>query len=365
MKHSIFRIDYSNILWLGVLPIFPVAVTLAENVGCGMRRHIGNNGEDMEQFSNFLLDLWRGALEKPDHEFKDWALAGVRELIPFDSCAWGKGRWIDGLPVVHHIHLHNLSGDFIASWLRIQHEYKLTRDVTVYSNRTFNIDMAREYKGTDTYNTYCRKYRIEHILGTGCTDPETSLLSMMVFHRSDAGQPFTEQERVLKELLFPHLLEAAKINWLINLPPGFSAYAHGRVNAFAACDDTGLLHVAMPSFVETCRKEWPSWKGPFVPEVILKASPSQSHIGQSIVISFLEMNKLTLLRARERVPADKLSLRELDIARHISNGDDYKTIARNLDISPATVKTHTGNIYLKLGINDKAQLAVELGKLGN
>jgi FixJ family two-component response regulator len=43
----------------------------------------------------------------------------------------------------------------------------------------------------------------------------------------------------------------------------------------------------------------------------------------------------------------------------------YKTIAINLDISPATVKTHTNNIYSKLGINDKATLGVELGKLSH
>lgn len=75
------------------------------------------------------------------------------------------------------------------------------------------------------------------------------------------------------------------------------------------------------------------------------------------------VEELTLLRARTKVPADKLSSRELEIARHISEGRDYKTIAQNLEISPATVKTHTGKIYLKLGINDRSRHAVELGKL--
>lgn len=318
----------------------------------------------MQQISNFLLKIWRGALEKPDHEYLDWVLSEVKTLIPFNSCAWGKGRWINEMPAVHHIHLHNLSEDFIESWLRIQHEYKLTRDVTSHSNRTFNVVMACEYRNTDTYNTYCKKYRIEHILGTGCADPDTGLLSMMVFHRSDINQPFTEQERALKEIIFPHLLEAARMNWLANLPSGFSAYPHRNVNAFAACDNTGLLHVAMPAFIDLCRKEWPSWSGPFSPEDVLKATQGQNYIGQSIVISFLSMDKLTLLHARTKVVADNLSLRELEIAQYVSRGDDYKTIALNLNISPATVKTHTSRIYLKLGINDKAQLAVELGKMG-
>jgi DNA-binding CsgD family transcriptional regulator len=317
----------------------------------------------MQQLGNFLLKLWSGALEKPADEFKDWALSEVKTFIPFDYCAWGTGRWINEMPVVHHIHLHNLPGSFIESWLRIQHEYKLTRDVAAHSNRTFNVDMAREYQNTDTYNVYCKEYRIEHILGTGCINPDTGLLSMMVFHRSDINQPFTEAERALKEIIFQHLLEAARMNWLMNLPNGFSGYSHSSINTLAACDNTGLLHVAMPAFVDICRKEWPSWKGPFVHEDVLKSLRDQSYIGLSIAIRMFKMNELTLLRARTKVPADKLSSRELEIAQHISEGDDYKTIALNLDISPATVKTHTSKIYLKLGINDKAQLAVELGKL--
>ena len=320
-------------------------------------------GGDMQQLGNFLLKLWCGALEKPADEFKDWALSEVKTFIPFDSCAWGTGRWINEMPVVHHIHLHNLPGSFIESWLHIQHEYKLTRDVATHSNRTFNVDMASEYQNTDTYNTYCKEYRIEHILGTGCINPDTGLLNMMVFHRSDINRPFTEAERALKEIIFQHLLEAARMNWLTNLPNGFSAYPHSSINTLAACDNTGLLHVAMPAFVDICRKEWPSWKGPFVHEDVLKSAHNQSYIGASIAIRIFKMNELTLLHARTKVPADKLSSRELEIAQHISTGDDYKTIALNLDISPATVKTHTSKIYLKLGINDKAQLAVELGKL--
>jgi hypothetical protein len=47
----------------------------------------------LQQLSNLLLTLWRGALEKPEHEYKDWALSKVSTFIPFDTCAWGKGRW--------------------------------------------------------------------------------------------------------------------------------------------------------------------------------------------------------------------------------------------------------------------------------
>ncbi len=316
----------------------------------------------MQELSRFLLTLWRGAVEKPSSEFKDWALSEVKALIPFSSCAWGMGRLINEQPVVDHVHLHNLPDDFIASWSAIQHEYTLTRDVAANNDHTFNINMARQYRNTETYNTYCKKYHIEHILGTGRMSTDSGLGSMMVFHRSDIGQPFSEEERALKELLFPHLVDAARANWLTSLPKMFSGH-QGGIHALAVCESSGLLHAAMPSFVEILRKEWPDWKGPFVPADILGAAVGGSYVGEFIVIDISRNGELASLRARAKVRADALSARELEIARQISQGYDYKAIALKLDISPATVKTHTNRIYLKLGINDKAKLGAELGLL--
>jgi DNA-binding CsgD family transcriptional regulator len=53
----------------------------------------------------------------------------------------------------------------------------------------------------------------------------------------------------------------------------------------------------------------------------------------------------------------------MQVAQLISEGNDYKTVALSLGLSPATIKTHVGNIFSKLGINDKALLAAELSKL--
>jgi len=318
----------------------------------------------MQKLSKYLLRLSQGALEKPAYEFQDWSLTETKKLIPFDSCVWGKGSWVNDTPTIHNVHLHNLAGNFVESWMRYQHEDKLTRDVTQHSNRTFNVDVARDYKNTDIYNIHCKNFFIEHIISTGSIDPDTHILNSLVLYRSDIKNPFTEEERTLKEILFQHLIEASRINWLTNLPNMFSAYQRSSFNALASCNSVGILHIAMPSFVEICRKEWKSWKGPFLPaEVLAKIGEDQIYLGEFIAISIFKIHEITLLRARERAPADQLGSRELEIARQISEGIDYKTIALNMGISPSTVKSHTTNIYSKLGINDKAQLGAELGKV--
>ena len=62
--------------------------------------------------------------------------------------------------------------------------------------------------------------------------------------------------------------------------------------------------------------------------------------------------------ATERNVRAELSERELDVLRLIANGKDNADIARELHISPKTVKNHISNILMKLGIDNRIQAAV-------
>ncbi|MEU1486436.1 response regulator transcription factor [Streptomyces sp. NPDC005752] len=58
--------------------------------------------------------------------------------------------------------------------------------------------------------------------------------------------------------------------------------------------------------------------------------------------------------ARMRSPGPTLTERELDILGQLSQGLGNRDIARALFISEATVKTHLGRIYEKLGVDTRA-----------
>lgn len=62
-----------------------------------------------------------------------------------------------------------------------------------------------------------------------------------------------------------------------------------------------------------------------------------------------------------RNPQPELTPRERDILRHLTQGLGNREIARALFISEATVKTHLGRIYQKLGVETRAG-AVAVGK---
>ena len=61
---------------------------------------------------------------------------------------------------------------------------------------------------------------------------------------------------------------------------------------------------------------------------------------------------------------DPLSERELDVLRVLATDLDGPDIARRLFISLNTVRTHTKNIYAKLGVNSRRAAVTRAGELG-
>ncbi|RIX75103.1 HD domain-containing phosphohydrolase [Acidovorax cavernicola] len=59
-----------------------------------------------------------------------------------------------------------------------------------------------------------------------------------------------------------------------------------------------------------------------------------------------------------------LSQRELDVLRCISQGDNTKQVARALDISPSTVRTHVERVFRKLGCSTRAAATLKASARG-
>jgi DNA-binding NarL/FixJ family response regulator len=86
--------------------------------------------------------------------------------------------------------------------------------------------------------------------------------------------------------------------------------------------------------------------------------------GESLISPQIAAKLLQRLRAggADEVAAEtiraELSDRELEVLRLIANGKDNAEIAKELFISPKTVKNHISNILMKLQIDNRIQAAV-------
>ena len=77
----------------------------------------------------------------------------------------------------------------------------------------------------------------------------------------------------------------------------------------------------------------------------------------------VSMNAFSKPGMEERIDhIDRLTNQEKKIVDLVSEGYANKEIASELAVSLSTIKTHTNNIYKKLGVNSRAQLLKMLEK---
>lgn len=99
----------------------------------------------------------------------------------------------------------------------------------------------------------------------------------------------------------------------------------------------------------------------------LEAAIRQVMAGQSAIPLDLvnAAMRSTPLPGREADLSRLLTARERDVVERIARGLTNKEIARELDISPATVKVHVERIIGKLGVADRTQAAVLATRMGS
>ncbi|GAA4760303.1 sigma-70 family RNA polymerase sigma factor [Novosphingobium ginsenosidimutans] len=98
----------------------------------------------------------------------------------------------------------------------------------------------------------------------------------------------------------------------------------------------------------------------------LRGAVSQVMAGQSVMPLNL-INAALRQNEREVRPADALNTltpREREVLAQIAEGLTNKEIARQLGVSPATVKAHVERIIAKLGVADRTQAAVLVARAG-
>ena len=71
----------------------------------------------------------------------------------------------------------------------------------------------------------------------------------------------------------------------------------------------------------------------------------------------VSINLLKKLAIEDKVrPFERLTIQEKKIVHFIHEGKSNKEIANELSVSLSTIKTHTNNIYKKIGVNSRTQL---------
>ncbi|MBF5045503.1 response regulator transcription factor [Aggregicoccus sp. 17bor-14] len=85
---------------------------------------------------------------------------------------------------------------------------------------------------------------------------------------------------------------------------------------------------------------------------------------QQLPPSFGELRQAHAAERARAHPLPHLTPRELEVLRHVALGMDNLKISAHLGITERTVKAHIGALYAKLGVENRAEMALRGAELG-
>ncbi len=99
---------------------------------------------------------------------------------------------------------------------------------------------------------------------------------------------------------------------------------------------------------------------------LLRSVASQAVAGDHArrVLAAAGLRRAPSCRPRSGTLVDELSARELDVLRLLRSDLSGPDIARELIVSLNTLRTHTKNIYAKLGVNNRREAVRRAAELG-
>lgn len=306
----------------------------------------------LQAFSTLTLDLQRLAQHQDIEHFQQHALTRISQLLAFDSAWWGRAALIGGLPEEHSSYLYQLPPGYLDDWQSIRHMDVTIKQVHAAPGQAVIIDM-RDCASGAGLNWLGERHGIGELLCVIHVDPLTCLSDHLTLYRKPAAAKFNEQDCLLLNNLMLHLVAAVSANQIRTLVAMRETLTSPRNLALAVCGPRGVLQCAERGFTDLLLSEWPQWSGPTLPVAL----DERGYEGKQIHIEVSAVGDQFLLAARINRALPQLSPRENDVAQGFGEGKTYKEVARDLGLSPNTVRHHIRAIYTKLGVKDKARIA--------
>lgn len=319
----------------------------------------------LASINDLIVGLYRYGRDVPMARFQAWALDRVREVIDFDSALWRAGGDLPRDSICVQGQPASLMEEYVREgW---QARDFVRAQCAAHPGITVNMaDMttAEGWHRMAMYRKFARRYSIEGVLCTHLVDPNRAVKEVVSLWRHDALRPFTEAERLAKQLLMPHLAESLRANRLWHFAT--STRAPGSPSAaMAVCDRGGRLHDSTSAFTRAVRAEWPQWTGANLPPPLVASFAAGRFRGERTEVEVQPLGDQWLLSARSIGAERQLGQRELQVARMYAQGLTYRAIAERLGVSPATVRNQLRSGFAKLGVSSKLELARRLERSGS
>jgi len=303
---------------------------------------------NFETFSAFVFEVYERSQTEDAMSLLKWSMETLGDTVGCDA-NWGGWAEITEREIgVFASVSRNLPDDYYRFWTEIKHEDLLARDVISTGSEvaTYNRQGSRH---TDGMVALSDRYHLDKLSVIVVDFKNSATPLFMSAYRSgrDAKALSSGETQYLRAAL-DHVRFAIERDALSK-----------RGGHDLLVNDAGQVLAASPEALRTLREVWRGWKGDRLPQPFASLRSGGAQAG--IRFERFEAPRFSgppvfYLRVRGNDPCSNLTHRERQIVDHIANGLTHKEIARELGISPATVRNHTQAVLTKLGARNKAAL---------
>lgn len=319
------------------------------------------------RFNKLILDLYSHAQTEPISDFSNFAMTEMKGAIEFDSAgsvlfhAENTGKvLITGV----------LAFNVMPDKVRIRKEY--LEEETYDPNRGFisrdtlltkcinKLNSADSLHADDAPDKDLREYAHRTNSAnslTYVTRESNNTYKTFSLWRAHKKSVFDKSDLNVVNLMAPHIFQALTINRKLSVNLLLSKE---KTSGFLISEKNGSIHYISDDAIFLLRREYPSWLSHQLPNEVVsgfQSSESKTYIGSQIIMNLKMQGSLMMISIQPRSPGSKLTTAELRVVEKVVQYATYKEAARQLGVSPATIRNQLHAIYKKLGIKGKSELA--------
>jgi len=307
------------------------------------------------------MDLYHLADGAGPEEFPREVLALLHPWIAFDGAVFGMGEALPANDLrVSDAYIHNRAESMLADYAEISAEDPVTQSFLNGLQAPLAVDCDEFYgrRKLAALQDFARRHEMRQLMLYGDPPSADHPGRWLVFYRKNA-RSFGDAETTCLHAAWSHVSRAIDIS-RSHLLDRLNASTSRRASALV--NRRGVIEAADPWFVSLLREEWPQHAARALPSPLRECLESATlYRGTHLEVAIRPQDNYFLCLARRYDHTARLTPGEESVARRFASGMSAKEIARELGISPNTVRNQLSSLYVKLDVHDKAALAQRLG----